>query len=322
MTVNKRLMKGWQLSFTMLIFICTIIPSSYAQNSSIRGQFLLKDGVVVDQNRDAIYISNKESMVQGLDALTGKSKWKSRVKGRPLFISGNRLFVQVRKDKPVSELEIVELNLDRDAVVEGETTLQLPKTVSNVFMESPEGAFYINLYMVKEDVILEWAYRHYIGGAYMDENERQKEKGYFYFDGSFNPVKFSDLPKNFKKNPISPSRKDGIVEASGQQFFSADKKHILVSSFVSKPGVEKNYRWIIYDRNTIKMIGKYRNNVSFTPFIVRNSTLIFKKPFYEVFNKREVKKSPLQLVWYHLQRQRVLFNIEIFDTEYRGLTPP
>jgi len=297
---------------------------SVSQGSSLsKTNFQFRDGVVLDTKRNEIYISNAEAFVEGLDLTSGEKKWTSKLSGRPLFIKNDILFVQVNKKRPSPELEIIGLNLNRQGAIESTILEKMPKGVMVRFMDSPEGSFHLIPRSIDSEIILEWIYRYPISGDYLSDEKPQVERGFLLFNGdSFDDIKSSDMPKNYNYNPIIPAKGSRVQNEKGQQFLSKDKTSILVSSFSSKPGIERNYNWRIYDRRTKKTKGMLKSNVSYAPFIVRKSIVIFEKPAYVLFEKEKTTNYPLQLVWYDFNRKKILNSVYILDDTYRGPTPP
>ena len=277
-----------------------------------------EEGVVLNENAQEIYFSNEKSVVEGADLKSGTKKWTSKIIGKPILLIQNDLYVLLNNEGDNSTLNLVILDVSN----KGKETAALTVTLKNKNTHR-DGRLSFMPYNVGNDHFLVWNYHPPLRGADIKQNMDQRAKGAFHVrNRSFKAMDMKDLPKGYAINPVVVSKNDKIDKEEGQQFYSRDKRHILISNFKSKPGVIKNYLWKVYDRKTKKILGMLESNVSYRPFVVEGPHLIYVQKPYAITNKNKVSSFPRQLVWHDLKNNKTIQSIEILDIREKGSTPP
>jgi hypothetical protein len=197
-------------------------------------QYMLRDGVVVDLANDIIYVSSTDARVEAVELGTGKTRWRSPVAAKPIDIIGNRLIVHVAPGGKGNTLTLAEYRTS-DGGQLSTSTLTLPEGVNSYIRNYGKGFLYIRPFRIDNESVLTWSY---YGGITRGDYDERKEKvkkapaGAYKIGGLpgiFNEMKMSDLPKNYRSNTILVAGEKKIKGKRGRQFYSSNKRHVLVS---------------------------------------------------------------------------------------------
>jgi hypothetical protein len=113
-----------------------------------------------------------------------------------------------------------------------------------------------------------------------------------------------------------------LADVSGDQFLSADGRHVLSSKRIANDSVWEKYRWTIYDRGTGERVGEFRNHLPLAPFFVLDSQVIYETGPYLRQTKKRLVDEPLKIRAVDLQKGQELWSRQVRDTIYRGPFPP
>jgi len=291
-------------------------------------QYILRDGVVVDLVNDFVYVSGADARIEAIELSTGKAIWKNSVSAKPIGIIGKRLLVHVAPSGKGNMLTLSEYKAS-DGGLLSSSTLTLPKGVNSYIRNYGKGFLDILPYTISKEFVLTWSYYGGITRGDHDEGKDgvKKAPAGAYKVGaspkiSYNKIKMSDLPKNFRSNNIFVTGNKKVKSKRGQQFYSSDKRHILVSWKETDDREFNSYRWKIYHATTKKLLGSQKAHLSYTPFFVKSSVLYHQVGPYLVVDGKKRQIIPLQLLAVDLKSGKKVWNKQILDTAYRGPTPP
>lgn len=123
---------------------------------------------------------------------------------------------------------------------------------------------------------------------------------------------------------LAPSRPAWRIQAerataeAPPRFESADGRHVLVSERIGDEGSWEKYRWTVLERATQRKLGEVRSHLSFAPFVVRGSILVFETtPF-----ARGDHEKPAKLRGVSLEGGREAWSVPVRETVWRGTLPP
>jgi hypothetical protein len=102
------------------------------------------------------------------------------------------------------------------------------------------------------------------------------------------------------------------------QYESADGRHIVSSERIADDKTWAKYRWTVFERATNRRIGEFQTHVAFSPFVVRDTTLIYETTPYI----RSGKAEPAKLRGVNLATGQETWGVEVRELVYRGPFPP
>ncbi|MCP3959416.1 MAG: hypothetical protein GY719_16320 [bacterium] len=304
--------------------------------------FELAPGVIVDPDRQVVYLMRPEGGMEAVLIDDGDLLWANESADKPLGVHGNLLVAQADPKGPGDSTGVLPMFLlDR---VTGEARLdlplRLPGEVPTRLDSGPGGALEVAVQVREGELLVGWRQdqvdlRAIPGGPEPREALRE-------FDGAFR----IDLGSE-RAMPVSPQRlaprtptvrstADGIRPAQSPhlslddgpvivEIESGDGRHLLISQRVA-PGVSEEYRWTILESATGELAGRVRARTSFAPFFVREKTIIFEEDSTGDFVDGRLTFGPRQLRCVALgdgasTAGAVLWEHPLRDTTYRGPLP-
>jgi hypothetical protein len=112
-----------------------------------------------------------------------------------------------------------------------------------------------------------------------------------------------------------------VADIPEPQFLSADGRHILHSERQADDSVWDKYLWSIYDRNTRERLGQFKTHVSFAPFFVADTKVIYETGPYARRAGGGVIQEPEQIRAVDLRTGERVWSQAIRDTTPRGPVP-
>jgi hypothetical protein len=104
---------------------------------------------------------------------------------------------------------------------------------------------------------------------------------------------------------------------------SADRDHVLAAERVGAGGPQDpEYRWSIFSVDSGDFVGELRRDISASPFVVWNGTLVFETPRIGYRTGETWVDEPLKIRGLRLSNGVPLWDHEIRDLSYQGTTPP
>ncbi|MGH7712862.1 MAG: hypothetical protein ACREOG_16350, partial [Gemmatimonadaceae bacterium] len=109
-----------------------------------------------------------------------------------------------------------------------------------------------------------------------------------------------------------------VSGAAPTQYESADGRHIVASERVADDRVWDKYRWTVYERAG-RRLGEIRSHISFTPFVVRDSLVVFETTPYE---RAGQPAEPAKLRAVSVTTGREVWSVPVRENVFRGPFPP
>ncbi len=241
------------------------------------------------------------------------------------MIIDNLLVCQVEPKDIHSRMEIIVMDVQKNGSIVYVDSVLLPEFVRVSIDETLESRFGTKTKIWKNEIYVFWNY------FFQEE------------DGIWSPDSVAPITKSakgiilinpssrtilqLKDNEISSELKGALTNKydlfsfshpSEIQFPSADNSHFLKSIRFADDRTWEKYIWAIHETSTGKLIASITNHLSFTPYFVSNTSVLYvTTPFYRRGNPRE----PLKIRSKDLTNGAELWNFPIRETTYKGPFP-
>jgi outer membrane protein assembly factor BamB len=305
----------------------TIAVAQPVNNSGI----VLREGVVIEQNRKELYIINPDNKMEAISLTTGQTLWSTGDKIKPLTLVNGKLICQAISPGRQNEFAIVALDLTQNGRIISRNTIQLPDNVNTDYRQTGNSYFSIQTRVINGQAYFSWEYNYIpLRGIFeeesinKDKNEIIKQSGAFKIDnnsGKLNSINKEQLPNNFLSQSIVLDQQNRIPNIKTLQFVSKDEKYAMASNKVAEDIVFNTYQWEIYERASGSKVGQILDYRSYAPFYVSGNTIIYEIGPYVRALKDGIEEVPLKIVAVDLETGKVLWSKEILDTIYRGPLP-
>jgi hypothetical protein len=324
------------LLWSLCIGLSSVVAFAQPQRPEV---VTLRDGLVVHPTAAEAYVMTPEGGVAAIDLGSGDVLWTSEAAAKPLAVAGDRLVAQVEPTTAaaVHRLELAVLRLrDRGAPGPG-GAVELPGSVRVSVGETLTGTFRVSAEPADGTVLLTWSFvpspRR---GMPPPEDERSEAES---FEPQAPEASAGALRMDLGTGRLAPAAAsfDGAYEAATTsrawtieaseiqadpglpRYESADGRHVLVSEMVADDRDWEKYRWSLFERATGRKLGEVRSFVSFAPFVVRDSVLVFETTPYVRAGRDE---EPAKLRGVDPQTGEELWSVPVRETVWRGPVPP
>jgi hypothetical protein len=331
------------------LFLSSAAPDvSSAQALTIGDSFQLIPGIVVDRARNQAYVMGPEGGVLAIDLAQGNQLWQSKEATKPLTLAGNLLVSQAEPKASPNELRIVTLDTAEAGRVVSATAQPLPAGVKAATVTTRTSEFTANAAAVGNNAAVSWQFverpmqgipprqREVLPGEKRPDQSAAapatpKSASPTSFQGIFgmeltSGKVISAVPAPAVAAAAAPVRHPFAVEARvadipEPQFLSADGRHILHSERQADDSVWDKYLWSIYDHNTRERMGQFKTHVSFAPFFVADTKVIYETGPYARRAAAGVIQEPEQIRAVDLRTGEQVWSQPIRDTTPRGPVP-
>ncbi len=294
----------------------------------------LRSGLIVHPSAGVAYVMAPDGGIAAVDLASGSTRWTARAGAKPLALVGNLLVAQAEPTVAGNRLEMVTLNTQAQGDVVARGATDLPPGVRVAIGETLQGTFTAEAQRSGGNVIVTWRFERVPrqGMADPEDTTIGARPG---VRRATPPVTRGALRMNLASGALTrldttavrPPRGPNWLLPSGQkidaapptQYESADRRHILASEAVADDRTWDKYRWSVYDRSTGRRVGEHRTHVSFAPFVVRDSLLIYETTPYA---RRGAPEEPAKLRAFDLTSARPAWSVEVREVVYRGPFPP
>ncbi len=342
---NKR--KVWSPRVLLLLELTApvlMLPffSSAAQENTTPSAYQLRPGVIVDPDRHLIYIMSVEGGIDAVDLARGTRAWSTKQAAKPLALAGRLLICQAEAPSEGNELQIVTLDTGQQGKLVVTGTAKLPVDVNVSIDETLTNSFVASARVSGAVAYISWAHsKRFMRGippGFPDVvgvkiplertvNEPSVASGTFRMDlstGVVSPVKQEEIPVAIAaaSRPPDLSRTERLARIEGPQFRSANGRHVLNSQRIADDSVWEKYRWTIYDRGTGERVGEFRTHLSFAPFFIFDSQIIYETGPYVRRTDKGAVDEPLKIRAVDLRTGQELWTWQVRDTTFRGPFPP
>jgi hypothetical protein len=295
-----------------------------------------RPGLLVHPGLGVAYLMSVSGGIAAVDLATGAVRWTSTQGGRPLALVGNTLLTQVEPRTAGSQLELVVLDVGKRGARTATSRVTLAPGVRVALGETLQGTFLLEAQPAGGNVLLLWTFLPSPGQGMPEPQDTQSGRGtnrrvgaparargalrVNLATGAARPVDTTTVRAAPAPRWILPSsEKLAAAGAAATQYESADGRHILASERLDDDRVWAKYRWTVYERSSGRRLGEFRTYLSFTPFIVRGSLLIYETTPYAVAGAEE---QPAKLRAISLTTGREVWSVPVRETVYRGPSPP
>ncbi len=296
---------------------------------------MLRPGIVVDPTDNVVYAMTPGG-ITAIDVATGSKRWTSNAAAMPLAIAGNLLISQVEPRTATSQLELVVLDTRERGALKVRNSTNLPSFVRVAVGQNLEGLFLAEAQASGNTAVVTWSFqRRPLKGmpeeepnpnlntlSVQDTQAKMRTEGAVQMNlttGALNqvstPLSLTTLTSQKRWTVALSEKISGVATA---QYESADGRHVMASERVADDGVWDKYRWIVFERTTNRRVSEFRTHISFTPFVIRDSTLVYETTPYI----RGGNAEPAKLRGVSLSNGAEVWGVEVRELVYRGPYPP
>lgn len=327
-TMTARRERGRRIAAPALLVVSLAAPAALAQPA---GPAVLRPGIVIDTARREAYVMTPRG-IDAIDVATGAVKWSSTAADKPLALVGDLLVAQAQPTA-LGRLELVSLDVTKGGEARARQGAALPAGVQAAIGETLQGTFTIEARPAPAAAALYWRFVPESRQGMPDPDEAtpgtrdaaakarlQAREGALRFDPATGAVRRLDTarPPQPRAWSLAPSQKMAKAGAA-RQFESADGRHVLASERTGDDLTWDKYRWTVFERATQRQVGEMRTHVSFAPFVVVDSTLIYETTPYV---RGQEKEEPAKLRAVDLTNGAPRWAVEVREITFRGPFPP
>jgi len=293
---------------------------------------MLREGIVIDPTAPIAYVMSVGGGIVAVDLGSGAERWKSNQRAKPLAVVQDLVITQVESAQPASDRTLVVAGLDvRSGESRTDASAELDPSVHVTMGEGRDGTFSINALPSDGGVILTWDYQPLpLRRRMQTRPERSapeaadfvRPSGVLRFEPSakkLSPV-FGLTSETLKpeKRWLLFTERDPSAKALERWYGSADDRHVLKSELTGKSTEWEKYRWTVTERETGRVLGRMRSHLSFTPFVVRDGTIVFDTTPYT----RDGREEPAKLRGVSLETGKQVWEVLVREIVWRGPMPP
>lgn len=313
----------------------SISPSLVIAQPGTNNGTTLRPGIIFDPAANVAYVMTPDG-IAAIDLVTGAKQWTSSEAAKPLALAGHLLVSQVAPRSATSRLELVVLDTQERGAARVRSVAELPSAVRVSISQTLEGKFSAEARPVGNNAIVTWTFERLPMRGLVEESEVNENK----LNNLTGPGRRTQaqtegaVEMNLSTGALSPvsttvstlsetrrwlvTANEKISGAAPVQYESADGRHIMASERVADDRVWDKYRWTIFERATNTRVGEFRTHLSFAPFVVRNSTLIYETTPYI----RAGREEPAKLRGVNLTSGQEIWGVEVRELVFRGPFPP
>ncbi|MEO8382453.1 MAG: hypothetical protein ABI779_22530 [Acidobacteriota bacterium] len=317
------------MKYTILSSMIFLAVTAVAQQ-----RVALRDGLIIDPESNVAYVMAVGGGITAVDLGTGQARWTSDDAAKPLSIIGNVLLSQVEPKNLESRrtLAIAGLDVRKGGETSAEGAAPLPLNVQASVDETLEGRFVTDARAEDGNAVISWTF---IPSARREARARPRQAAR---DEIVGKRKITDPPSGRLRldlitgsmTPLSGRSDvaleqqwslmaDEIAPTNKPRYRSADGRHVLESHRIADDRTWEKYRWVISVRETGAKIGVIRSHVSFAPFVVRGSVLVFETTPYRHGGG---EPQPAKLRGVSLESGQQLWAIPVREIVRRAPPPP
>lgn len=274
-----------------------------------------------------------EGGIAAVDLATGAIRWSSREAAKPLTLAGNLLVSQAEPKTPGNRLELVTLNIRQGGRATARGRTDLPPGVRPSVGETLEGRFSTTARPADGTAIVAWSFEPtpMRGMPTQEDDPREaaperraavpRTEGAVRINLSTGattrlPATAAAIRPQPPRWAVGPGER--LAGAPPTQYESADGRHLLATEKVGDDRTLEKYRWIVYERATGRRVGETRTHVSFAPFVVHESVLVYETTPFD----RDGREEPAKLRGVNLQTGKETWSVPVREVVWRGTLPP
>jgi len=290
----------------------------------------LRDGVLVDLTRRVVYTMKPGGGIEATELAGGSLVWSSAAASRPLALAGGLLLAQQEGGEGMESLELATLD-SATGTLRSSTRLRIAAPLRTHIDDGLGRHFEIGAASGPQGWEVAWkASTQQIRGAQLEDEPEAGEAlqiatGAALVDPASGTSLQPSRPLTLDVAPLIRLAPDAsrIAGTSGEQYLSADGRHLLVSERIADNRVWNRWRWRVYEAGTGRALGRIDQPVSIAPFLVAGDLLLVESlPSQRVLATHDLIKEPLALRAFGLDSGRERWSRELRDTTYYGPYPP
>lgn len=320
----------------------TILALAIITGTSVGAQeqttIALREGIIIDPEVNAAYVMTVDGGVAAVDLKSGGTTWTSKVAAKPLGIVRNILLSQVelKSADAARRLEVVGLDIRAGGERKTRAVATLPPSVHVSVGESLDGTFSAMAEPFDGGAVVAWNFdpapRREMRARPKQSFEPQEASaaptsedpsGVLRLDlGAERMDDMPGVPGRFvmpDKKWFLHAQRDAQSDSSGRWYESADQRHALKSERIGNNAAWEKYRWTVTERETGKTIGTIASHLSFTPFVVRDSVIVFETTPYW---RRGSDPEPAKLRGVSLENGKEAWAFPVREVVSRAPMPP
>lgn len=297
----------------------------------------LRSGVVIDAEGRG-YIMSPDSQVHAVDLRTGDELWTTQAAAKPIGVINDQLVCQAEPKESVGKMQVVTLD-SKTGQTKTTTEVAMPAGVLPAVAEGLRGQFSVDLSTMHGDPVLAWQFSPRLpSGLPPDDTPDGRAplppipgqgpqgalRGAFRLDlssGQAESISREQAPLVSRQPAVAMVAAPDRVDVTGDQFLSADQKHIMTSKRVGSPIEWNKYEVTVFDRQGTE-IGTFRSHVSHAPFVVVDSKIIYTTNPYTRVTPDGQQSRPLTLQSVDLPSGEQAWEKEVRDDSLQGPFPP
>ena len=306
------------------------------------GPVELRPGVVVDPARRIIYAMHPRGGFDALRLERGDVLWHSDQAARPVTATGDVVVAQAEAARAANDLQLRLLDA-RTGRSRRATSHVLPQGTRATAVDTVAGSFSLIALTPGTDATLAWEFvDRPMQGARPEALDVTTPAGERSADAQPAPgaqlstrtgVIRLDLSSGravdagagekvaFVRRRADLAENTRVGAVTGQQFASADGRHVLASERIADDSVWDKYRWTIFEATSGRRLGSLLDYRSHAPFMVVGTSIIYETGPFERRADEKLITEPLRLRSVNLGSGTLQWTREIRDTVYRGPFP-
>lgn len=317
-----------------------------AAQQSPAGAVELRPGVVIDAAREIAYVMDPKGGIDAVRLARGQLVWHSNEAARPLSATGGLLLAQAEVPNAGNELQLRTLDANTGRMRRAMTHL-LPGGTRATVVGTVEGTFLVQATATGTEATLLWEFEARPlqgvkpGALDIDAPEDERavaplQQQHLQPRATIEPAsgvvrvelrsgRTSAAPQDQKVSLVARALEAApemrIAAITGQQFVSADGRHVLASERIGDDSVWDKYQWTILERATGRRVGAITDYRSYAPFMVVGDVIYYETGPLERRTDAGMVSEPLRLRAVNLSTSAVVWTRDIRDTTYRGPFP-
>lgn len=322
------------------------IPTA-AQQPPAAGAVELRPGVIIDAARQIAYVMNPKGGIDAVRLARGQLVWHSNAAAHPLTAAGGVLVAQVEVPDPGNELRLRTLDTNSGRM-RREMTHVLPGGTRATVVGTVEGAFLVQATATSTEATLLWEFEARPlqgvkpGALDIDAPQGERAVAALPQQQQLPPAPSVPPASGVVRIDLQSGRTSAgpqeqrvalaartldaapevrIAAITGQQFVSADGRHVLASERIADDSVWDKYQWTIFERATGRRVGAITDYRSHAPFMVVGEIIYYETGPFERRTDAGMVGEPLRLRAVNLSTSAVVWTRDIRDTTYRGPLP-
>jgi hypothetical protein len=306
----------------------------------------LRPGVVVDVQRRVAYVMNPKGGIDALNLNRGNVVWHTDQAARPVGVSGQLLVAQAEVPRPGNDLQLRLLDI-RTGRSRRTVSHALPEGIRATVVGTAEGTFAMQAMTTPSQATLAWQFvdtpiQGVKPGA-LDVDAPAEQRAAVALQSATQPTaakapvatgviridlasgKAAAAPQG-EKPAFTPRSADvpaqsRVASLTGEQFASADGRHVMTSERIADDSVWEKYQWTVFETGTGRRLGTLRDYRSHAPFIVVGSSIIYETGPFERRGEEGIVAEPLRIRSVDLSSGKPAWSRDMRDTTYRGPLP-